>query len=158
MSYPTSEYKLTPSGLYNGSTFLLGKTSNNLNLLPANPNNISTGFQKLANFDFAQNGMYLLNIRWAGGYNTSGSTIYWGTDAVAVITLRDVNGNYYNASPTTAVDALWTHHHRNVNLPTLQLDSDSTNGNYGDLCLYINFPQITRISGMTVTIQQLFIY
>ena len=62
MSYPTADFKLTPTGLLNSSSLVMGQISNNLNLLATNPTNITTGFKKMANLDFTTQGIHLLRI------------------------------------------------------------------------------------------------
>lgn len=155
MSYPTADFKLTPTGLLNSSSLVMGQISNNLNLLPSNPTNISTGFQKMANLDFTTQGIHLLRIGWANAYNTSGNSVYWGSEGVGVICIRDQNAGYYNTSPSDNITMHWLMHHRNINLPTVRIDSDETNGNYGDPCVYISFPQTIRLLSPSCRVQQI---
>ena len=118
------------------------------------PTNIAANTAtKIADFGALADGMYAIGIAWAGGYTQNGaSTIYWDSyyGAVTGIAAATV---YYNSSPSQPLAVNNTQHHRNVAVPTFAMYSDglgATNGsgagsNYGHLCLWVTFPQITYV-------------
>ena len=107
---------------------------------------------KIANLAPLGDGLFALTVTWGYGDNNAGTQLYWATSFGGIVGLiSNGAGAYFNGSPANQVTMSATQHHRNaVTLPTFFLKSDATSGAYGNLCLYIRFPEITRISDVTV--------
>ena len=107
---------------------------------------------KIANLAPLGDGLFALTVTWGYGDNNAGGQLYWATSFGGIVGLiSNGAGAYFNGSPANQITMSATQHHRNaVTLPTFFLKSDSTSGGYGNLCLYIRFPEITKISDVTV--------
>jgi hypothetical protein len=107
---------------------------------------------KIANLAPLGDGLFALTVTWGYGDNNAGGQLYWSTSFGGIVGLiSNGAGSYFNGSPANQITMSATQHHRNaVTLPTFFLKSDATSGAYGNLCLYIRFPEITRISDVTV--------
>lgn len=107
---------------------------------------------KIANLAALGDGLFALTVTWGYGDNNAGGQLYWATSFGGIVGLiSNGTGAYFNGSPANQITMSATQHHRNAaTLPTFFLKSDSTSGAYGNLCLYIRFPEITRISDVTV--------
>jgi hypothetical protein len=107
---------------------------------------------KIANLAPLGDGLFALTVTWGYGDNNAGGQLYWSTSFGGIVGLiSNGAGSYFNGSPANQITMSATQHHRNaVTLPTFFLKSDATSGAYGNLCLYIRFPEITKISDVTV--------
>lgn len=136
------------AGSLTGGTNL--STYTNMAAISANTNT------KIASFSGLENGMYALFITWGTGYDSSGTgTIYWNSGYAGLAGLVSTT-TYYNSSPQQQLTVTSTQHHRTVGAPTFWLYSDSTAGAYGALCLWVNFPQITKLDGLVVVAKRLY--
>jgi hypothetical protein len=107
---------------------------------------------KIANLAPLGDGLFALTVTWGYGDNNAGGQLYWATSFGGIVGLiSNSAGGYFNGSAANQVTMSATQHHRNAStLPTFWLKSDTTNGSYGSLSLYIRFPEITKISDVTV--------
>lgn len=147
--------KLDVNGVVNASSYtgpLSGsqdiRSSSTTPNCPANTN------VKIGQLNGLSDGVYAISVAWISASNPSSGQIYWGTyfGGIAGITS---SGAYFNGSPQTALTMTATQHHRTVALPTFILASDNSLGAYGNLSLYINFPQTTDINGLSVGAKRL---
>jgi hypothetical protein len=112
---------------------------------------------KVANLILAD-GMYAFYIHWDAGFGADGvSNHYWSSSYSAIAGITSASaGGYFNGSPQQPLIISGTQHHRTVNVPTFLMYSDSTNGSYGNLSLYINTPVLTRFQNFQVILKRLF--
>jgi hypothetical protein len=146
-------YKLDVDGNVNATGYygpLLGGV--NVGTAAANTVFAANTDTKIANLAPLGDGLFALTVTWGYGDNNAGGQLYWATSFGGIVGLiSNGTGGYFNGSPANQITMSATQHHRNaVTLPTFFLKSDSTSGAYGNLCLYIRFPEITRISDVTV--------
>jgi hypothetical protein len=92
-------------------------------------------------------GAMAVNLRWSNGVVPgTANHLYWETHIG--FTYGQIGGNAYNATGTSIVSG-WTatYHHRTIGEPTqLEVDSDSTSGNYGIFSLYITVPNYITLN------------
>jgi hypothetical protein len=114
---------------------------------------------KIAQFNTLPDGLYAIFVSWGSGDNNAGTQLYWGTAFGGIAGITS-SGGYFNGSPNNPLDMNATQHHRNAaTLPTFFLGTDFSNtpqNGYGNLSLFIRFPEITRIDGFTVVAKRLF--
>jgi hypothetical protein len=138
--------QLTANALGGGTNIT---TYVNMANIPANTNT------KVATLNFAE-GMYSIYLHWDAGYAADGvSNHYWSSSysGITGIASADV---YWNGSPQQPLNISGTQHHRTQAVPTFFMYSDSTNGLYGNLSLYINVPVLTRFQNFQVIVKRLF--
>jgi hypothetical protein len=107
---------------------------------------------KIANLAPLGDGLFALTVTWGYGDNNAGGQLYWATSFGGIVGLiSNGAGGYFNGSPANQLTMSATQHHRNAStLPTFWLKSDTTNGSYGSLSLYIRFPEVTKIADVSV--------
>lgn len=97
-------------------------------------------------------GLYAVRIAFPGDGGN-----YWSTSLGGTVGITSASGQgYYNSSPSNQLVMNSTQHHRTVNLPNFYMYSDSSNGAYGYLSLYANFPVACSFSTFEVWFKRLF--
>lgn len=152
-------YKLDVNGTVNSAgTYgpLLGGVS-----LATVPN--STLFQanvdtKIGDMSPLGDGLFAIWVNWGSADNNAGSQLYWNTSFGGIVGVTsNTVGGYFNGSAANELLMSATQHHRNATtLPRFFLKSDTTNGSYGNLSLYIRFPEITRVDIFTIMGKRLY--
>lgn len=146
-------YKLDVDGNVNATGYY-GPLLGGVNVTTAAANTVfaANTDTKIANLAPLGDGLFALTVTWGYGDNNAGGQLYWATSFGGIVGLISNGvGAYFNGSPANQITMSATQHHRNAaTLPTFFLKSDTTSGAYGNLCLYIRFPEITKISDVTV--------
>lgn len=149
MALDGSNYKLTASGIKNGNALYFGKRSQNL-ATSGTLNITANTWTEIADIgsDFGNDSQgVLIMVNWSNA-SSGGTTYYWQTCGLATCGFASAS-NYYNANPDETINFTFTHHHRIINNPEFHVDSDSSEGSYGDLTLYMRTP--TSPSSLTFT-------
>lgn len=147
--------KLDVNGGVNASSYT-GPLSGGENIRSSSttPNCPANTNVKIGQLNGLSDGLYAIYVSWISASNPSSGQIYWGTWFGGIAGIGST-GAYFNGSPSTALTMTATQHHRTAALPTFTLASDNSLGVYGNLSLYINFPQITDINGLSVLAKRL---
>jgi len=140
MALDGSNYKLTGTGIKNGSAMYFGKRSQNL-ATSGTLNITANTWTEIADIgsDFGNDSQgMLIMVTWSNASNGA-TTYYWQTCGLATCGFASAS-NYYNSNADTTLDFTFTHHYRTIDVPEFHVDSDNSEGNYGDLTLYMRTP------------------
>jgi hypothetical protein len=82
-------------------------------------------------------GTYALDIRWDGFFDSGGTnTVVWNGVSAGTLALASASQTY-NSTPVLQLSLNSAAHHFTSAIPTFSVDSNSNQGNYGNLCLYM---------------------
>lgn len=143
MTFETAALQLDNAKLLNvgGAARIIGRPTENLAIdtAPVITANTWTAIADLGD-DFGNESQNVNIMVYWGGANTGGATYYWQTAANLSVGLASATNMYNATAGFEYQNVFWTAHHHTIDLPELKIDSDGTEGAYGNATLYIKTP------------------